>query len=342
MRNIILVTGGAGYIGAHVCKALSKNGFLPVVYDNLCSGNESHVKWGPFEEGDIRDKEKLAEVMKRYRPAAVMHFAALIQVGESVADPAKYYDNNVHGSLCLLETAREHGIRHLVFSSTAAVYGLPQDDAISENHPLLPVNPYGNTKLAMEQMIRDFSEAYGMKYAILRYFNAAGADVDGELGTAYKIDTHIIPLLMRVAAGEMSEIKVFGTDYASPDGTAIRDYIHVQDLAEAHVLALRRVQDTGENLTLNLGTSRGHTVQQVLDKVREVTQRPVPARASARRPGDPACLVADASRARDVLKWEPQHSDLHTIVSSAWEWHQKKTSPEHWNTFEQRVVGGVA
>lgn len=342
MRNIILVTGGAGYIGAHVCKALSKNGFLPVVYDNLCSGNESHVKWGPFEEGDIRDKAKLAEVIKRYRPGAVMHFAALIQVGESVADPAKYYDNNVRGSLCLLETAREQGIRHLVFSSTAAVYGVPHDAAISENHPLHPVNPYGRTKLAMEDMIRDFSDAYDMRYAILRYFNAAGADVEGELGTAYKVDTHIVPLLMRVASGEMSEIKVFGTDYASPDGTAIRDYVHVQDLADAHVLALRRIRETDENLVLNLGTSRGHTVQQVLEKVREVTQRPVPSRASARRPGDPACLVADASRARDVLKWEPRHSDLHTIVSSAWEWHQKKTSPEHWNSFEPRVVGGVA
>jgi UDP-glucose 4-epimerase len=194
----------------------------------------------------------------------------------------------------------------------------------------------------MEDMIRDFSDAYDMRYAILRYFNAAGADVEGELGTAYKVDTHIVPLLMRVASGEMSEIKVFGTDYASPDGTAIRDYVHVQDLADAHVLALRRIRETDENLVLNLGTSRGHTVQQVLEKVREVTQRPVPSRASARRPGDPACLVADASRARDVLKWEPRHSDLHTIVSSAWEWHQKKTSPEHWNSFEPRVVGGVA
>ncbi|HYD18088.1 MAG TPA: UDP-glucose 4-epimerase GalE [Patescibacteria group bacterium] len=342
MRNIILVTGGAGYIGAHVCKALSRCGYLPVAYDNLCSGNESHVKWGPFEEGDIRDTARLSEVIQRYRPGAIMHFAALIQVGESVSDPAKYYDNNVNGSLSLLQAARAHDIRHLVFSSTAAVYGMPQGEAINENHPLVPINPYGRTKLAMENMIRDFADAYGLKYAILRYFNAAGADVDGELGTAYKVDTHIVPLLMKVAAGEMSEIKVFGTDYASRDGTAIRDYIHVQDLAEAHVLALRRIRERDESLTLNLGTSEGHTVQEVLEKVREVTRRPVPSRATARRPGDPERLVADASRARDVLNWQPRHSDLHTIVSSAWDWHLKKTSPDTWNNISVRTAAGVA
>ncbi|MBU6476214.1 MAG: UDP-glucose 4-epimerase GalE, partial [Alphaproteobacteria bacterium] len=241
MNSTVLVTGGAGYIGSHVCKALAASGFTPVSYDNLCSGNKDHVRWGPLETGDIRNKTRLNEVMKAYRPEAVMHFASLIRVGESVMKPAEYYDNNVFGTSCLLGAARKNNIKKIVLSSSAAVYGAPDTGVIPEDHPLRPVNPYGHTKLAAENMLRDHAAAYGFDYAILRYFNAAGADIDGEIGSAYRVDTHIIPLLMRVAAGDMKEIGVFGTDYPSPDGTAVRDYIHVQDLAEAHVLAMHRI-----------------------------------------------------------------------------------------------------
>lgn len=324
MDNVVLVTGGAGYIGAHACKTLARAGFLPVTYDNLSSGNESSVKWGPFEMGDVRDKHRLSMVMKQYQPKAIMHFAALIQVGDSVRNPYEYYDNNVVGSFCLLEAARDNDIRHLVFSSTAAVYGTPVADSVSESHPLSPINPYGHTKLAMENMIRDYAEAYGLSYAILRYFNAAGADVEGEAGTAYKVDTHIIPLLMRVASGQLDEIKIFGADYHSADGTAVRDYIHVQDLAEAHLYALRHIQETNERLVLNLGTSEGCSVQEVITMARRVTGHPIPARLTDRRPGDPDKLVADAGMARSVLGWRPSRSDLHTIMSTAWQWQQIK------------------
>ena len=325
MKENILVVGGAGYIGSHVAKALSKNGFLPIVYDNLCSGNKGHVQWGPLEEGDIRDRTRLSAVIKQHDIKAIIHLAAHIQVGESVSDPAKYYDNNVFGSFCLLEEARNHGVKNIVFSSTAAVYGVPETCLISEDHRLCPINPYGHTKLAVENMIRDYSGAYGQNHAILRYFNAAGADMDADVGTAYKVDTHIIPLLMRVASGDMSEINIFGTDYASPDGTAMRDYIHVQDLAEAHVLSLRYIREGGLNLTLNLGASKGYTVQEVVSMVREVTRHPIPVKTSERRLGDPAVLVADASKAQNILNWRPKHSDLKTIIATAWAWRKKQT-----------------
>jgi UDP-arabinose 4-epimerase len=328
MRENILVTGGAGYIGAHVCKTLSRNGFLPVTYDNLYSGSRGHVQWGPLEEGDIRDRTRLAEVIRKYNIKSVIHLAAFIQVGESVSDPAKYYDNNVYGSLCLLEEARSHGIKHIVFSSTAAVYGVPDAKVISEDHPLRPINPYGQTKLAVENIIRDYSVAYGLNYAILRYFNVAGADADAEVGASHKAATNLIPLLMRVASGDMPEIKVFGMDYDSADGTAVRDYIHVQDLAEAHVLALRRVRETCANLTLNLGTSQGYTVQEVIDMARQVTQHPIPARKGERRPGDPTAVVANATQAHNVLNWRPSRSDLNTIISTAWKWRRKQILAE--------------
>jgi UDP-arabinose 4-epimerase len=324
MNNTVLVTGGAGYIGSHVCKALAARGFTPVSYDNLCSGNKDHVRWGPLEIGDIRDQTRLTEVIKSHQPEAIMHFAALIQVGESVANPVKYYDNNVFGSFCLLNAAQKHNIRHMVFSSTAAVYGTPLTETISEDHPLRPVNPYGHTKLAMENMIRDYATAYNFNYAILRYFNAAGADLDCDIGSSYKVDTHIIPLLMRVAGGDLKEISLYGTDYPSPDGTAMRDYLHVQDLAEAHILALRHIREKSGQLILNLGTSQGHTVQQVVTMARRVTRHPIPSRSYPRRSGDPFRLVADATQARLQLNWEPQYSDLQTIISTAWAWQQKK------------------
>ncbi|MGH1456465.1 MAG: UDP-glucose 4-epimerase GalE [Alphaproteobacteria bacterium] len=324
MTKNILVTGGAGYIGSHVCKALSQDGFNPIAYDNLCTGNREAVKWGALEVGDILDVDRLDNIIDQYNPVAIMHFAALIQVGESVSDPARYYYNNVYGSYCLLEQARKNGIKNMVFSSTAAVYGIPQSDMITEEHPLAPINPYGATKLAMENMIRDYSSAYGLNYAILRYFNAAGADPDGELGTAYPKDTHIIPLLMQTATGERPQIDIFGTDYNTPDGTAIRDYIHVTDLARAHVLSLQHILNGQGNLTLNLGTSSGFSVRHVLETARQVTTCSIPSDDKPRREGDPKILVADANTAKITLNWIPELSNLQDIIKTAWEWQNKK------------------
>lgn len=320
----VLVAGGAGYIGSHVCKALKKSGFIPVTYDNLCSGNREAVQWGPFIYGDIRDRKRLARIFEICRPCAVMHFAALIQVGQSVDDPAEFYNNNVYGSLCLMEEARLHNIQAVVFSSTAAVYGAAGSDPLHENLPLKPVNPYGQTKLSVENIIKDYEKAYGTQYAILRYFNAAGADPDTETGTAYKKDTHIIPLLMRVAAGMMPGIKIFGTDYNTPDGTAIRDYIHVTDLAEAHVRALGHILRKKGNLILNLGTNQGYSVRQVIDTARLVTGQDIPAENDVRREGDPPVLIADARQAQEVLNWKPHYSDLRCIIDTAWKWRQKQ------------------
>lgn len=324
MTKNILVTGGAGYIGSHVCKALKQHGYTPVVYDNLCSGNKSAVKWGPFIEGDIRDRELLSKTIAEYKPVAIMHFAALIQVGESVSNPSLYYNNNVYGSFCLLEAAHEHGIKHMVFSSTAAVYGLPETSPIPEDTVKKPINPYGQTKLMMEQMIYDYAAAYGLNYGVLRYFNAAGADPEGEAGTAYKVDTHIIPLLMRVAGGLMPEIKVFGTDYNTPDGTAVRDYIHVTDLAEAHILALDHILSGKDSVILNIGTTKGLSVAEVIGTARKVTGHAIPERLSERRAGDPPILVAEATKARNILNWTPRYSDIETIVRTAWAWRQKQ------------------
>ncbi len=325
-RQNILVTGGAGYIGSHVCKALAAKGYTPVVYDNLCSGNREAVQWGPFVEGDIRDRARLKSVFQEYNPVAVMHFAALIQVAESVADPALYYDNNVHGSLCLLDEARLHDVKHIVFSSTAAVYGMPETSPVNEDSKHAPINPYGQTKLSTERMIVDFEKAYGFHYAILRYFNAAGADPENQTGSAYKKDSHIIPLLMRVASGLLPEIKLFGEDYDTPDGTAIRDYIHVTDLADAHILALAHILEGKGNLILNIGKNEGYSVAHVIDVAKRVTGKDIAVNKCPRRPGDPSILVANANRAQQILNWKPRHSDLETIVDTAWKWRQKQNS----------------
>lgn len=323
-KNIILVTGGAGYIGSNVCKALSESGYTPVTYDNLCSGNKSAVNWGPFEQGDIRDRERLRAIIKKYKPEAVMHFAALIQVGQSVIDPAIYYHNNVYGSLCLLEEMREAGIKHIVCSSTAAVYGTPLSVPIPEDAPKLPINPYGQSKLMMENMISDYSNAYGTQYAVLRYFNAAGADTETEAGSAYKTDTHIIPLLMRVASGLLPEIKLFGEDYDTEDGTAVRDYIHITDLAQAHILALEHIMAGKGNLAVNIGNSTGYSVAQVIEAAKRITGKDIAVAKSPRRAGDPAVLIADSARAKNILNWKPAYSDLDTIVETAWKWRQKQ------------------
>jgi len=322
-NSTVLVTGGAGFVGSHACKALSRHGFTPVVYDNLSHGHEDAVRWGPLERGDLLDRTRLGEVIAAHNPAAIMHFAAFIAVGESVTDPGKYYRNNVAGSLSLMEATRDHGIKAFVFSSTAAVYGLPEVVPIPEGAPKLPINPYGHSKWMVECMLRDFGEAHGLKSMALRYFNAAGADPDGETGERHDPETHLIPLALDAAAGDGKPLTVFGEDYDTPDGTCIRDYIHVADLAEAHVAALQALLDGAGSNAYNLGTGNGFTVRQVIDTVEKVTGRAVPHSIGPRRAGDPASLVADPSAANRDLGWRPRMSDLDSIVATAWAWHQK-------------------
>ncbi|WP_341704390.1 UDP-glucose 4-epimerase GalE [Ferrovibrio sp.] len=319
----ILVAGGAGFVGSHVCKALAAAGFRPVVYDDLSAGHEDAVRWGPLERGDIRDGGRLAAVLAQHRPMAALHFAARIEAGESMRDPGAFYAVNVGGTLSLLQALREAGIGICVFSSTAAVYGLPQSATLAESHPLLPVNPYGATKLAAERMLADFAYAHGSRFVALRYFNAAGADPDGELGERHDPETHLIPLVLQAAAGQRPQIAVYGTDYPTPDGTCIRDYVHVSDLAAAHVLALRHLLGGGDSARLNLGNGSGFSVRQVIDAARHVTGRAIPVQEAARRAGDPPVLVADAAQSRAVLGWQPQRAALETQIGDAWAWLRK-------------------
>ena len=292
-----------------------------MVLDSLARGHDWAVRWGELVRGDIADRTVLDGVFREYDPVAVMHFAAYIFVGESVQDPAAYYENNVGGAISLLQAMRRHGCRHLIFSSTAAVYGTPERVPIPEEHPLGPINPYGWTKMMIEQVIRDFSAAYPMRHALLRYFNAAGADPEGEIGEDHDPENHLIPLILFTLLGRRERVEVFGTDYDTPDGTAIRDYIHVADLVDAHVLALRHLLEGGESLCLNLGAGQGHTVREVIRAVERITGRQVPFRDAPRRAGDPPALVAAADKARAVLGWNPVRSDLDTIISTAWRWH---------------------
>lgn len=321
-ETTILVTGGAGYIGSHACKALAQAGYLPVSYDNLVYGHRRAVRWGPLEAGDINDRARLDAVIERYRPAAVMHFAAYAYVGESVSNPGKYYRNNVAGTLTLLEAMRDHGIATFVFSSTCATYGEPQQIPINEDHPQRPINPYGTSKWMIERMLADFEIAHGLKWIALRYFNAAGADPDGEIGEAHDPETHLIPLVLDAASGTRASITVYGEDYATPDGTCIRDYIHVSDLADAHVLALRSLQSGGPSAAYNLGNEQGFSVRDVIALAQQITGREIPVIQGARRPGDPPTLVADASRAQQVLGWQPRYASLQEILKTAWRWHQ--------------------
>jgi UDP-arabinose 4-epimerase len=323
----VLVTGGAGYIGSHACKALARAGFLPIVYDSLVYGHASAVKWGPLERGDIADRGRLDQVIRQYRPAAVMHFAAYTYVGESVADPGKYYRNNAVGSLSLLEAARDHGISRFVFSSTAATYGLPAVLPIREDTPQAPVNPYGTSKLIVEHMLHDFRAAHGLASIALRYFNAAGADPDREIGEDHTPETHLIPLILDAAAGRRPNVTVFGTDYGTPDGTCIRDYVHVSDLAEAHVLALRALESGSLRPAYNLGNGNGFSVREVIRTAEHVTGRRVPVVEAGRREGDPSVLISDASLARAELEWRPAITDFEQIVRTAWAWHQRSLSP---------------
>jgi UDP-arabinose 4-epimerase len=322
-EKAVLVTGGAGYIGSHACKALSRAGYFPVTYDNLVYGHERAVRWGPLEQGDILDRARLDEVMNRYKPEAVMHFAAFAYVGESVADPGKYYRNNLIGSLTLLEAMRDHGSRRFVFSSTCATYGNPDSLPIRENAPQTPINPYGASKLFVERMLKDFEAAHDIRSIALRYFNAAGADPDNEIGESHDPETHLIPLLLDAASGRRPDVKIFGTDYPTPDGTCIRDYIHVSDLADAHVKALQALERSSPPSAYNLGNGRGFSVREVIDAVERVTGLKVPAPIGERRPGDPARLVSDASKACRELGWEPRIAELDQIISTAWAWHQR-------------------
>jgi len=321
MSHTILVTGGAGYIGSHACKALARAGFRPVAYDSLVNGHREAVKWGPLIEADLTDTARLADTLRRFDVAAVMHFAAFAYVGESVAKPDLYFRNNVVNSLGLLEAMRERGLKRIVFSSTCATYGHPERMPIAESTHQRPINPYGETKLMVERMLHWYGAAHGFTYASLRYFNAAGADLAGEIGEDHHPETHLIPLVLEAALGRRAQIDIFGTDYPTPDGTAIRDYIHVEDLVEAHILALQHLLKGGLSQSLNLGTGAGHSVREVIAAAERVTGRRIARRETARRAGDPPVLVADAHRAREVLGWAPRHSDLDTIIKTAWAWH---------------------
>jgi UDP-arabinose 4-epimerase len=313
----ILVTGGAGYIGSHTAKLLRLEGIEPVVYDNLSTGNRSSVRWGPFVNGDILDAAHLIEVIEKYEPEAVIHFAASAYVGESVTDPAKYYHNNVVGTLLLLDACRRTGLGKIIFSSSCATYGVPDTLPIVEATPQKPINPYGRTKLIAEHILADYAAAFGLRYVVLRYFNACGADPEGELGEWHAPETHLIPRALLAAAGKIPHLEVFGDDYDTHDGTCVRDYIHVADLAHAHLLAYRHLAGESENLAVNLGSGRGFSIQEVLGAIDRVTGKPVPIAIRPRRAGDPPALYADAGLARDVLGFSPRYSNLETIVRTA-------------------------
>ena len=318
----MLVTGGAGYVGSHACKALARAGYLPVTYDNLSRGHAWAVKWGPLERGDLMNAARLGAVFRKHRPVAVLHFAALANVGEAVADPRHCYRINVGGTINLLEAMREAAVNRIVFSSSCAVYGAPKKIPIPESHARAPLNPYGRSKLMAELIFADAASAYGLDSVSLRYFNAAGADPDGEIGEVHDPETHLIPLALEAAAGPRRKLTIHGTDYPTRDGTCIRDYVHVADLADAHVLALGYLARKRGAGAFNLGNGGGFSVRQVIAAAERVTGRNVQVREGPRRPGDSPVLVGDAASARRKLGWKPRHRDLEAIIGSAWRWSQ--------------------
>ncbi len=322
-NKCVLVTGGAGYIGAHACKALAEAGYTPVTYDNLVYGHSAAVKWGPLEKGDIGDRKQLEMVMQKYKPSAVMHFAAYAYVGESVKNPAKYYRNNVAGTLSLLESMKSCSIDKIIFSSTCATYGMPDQIPIAENHPQNPINPYGRSKLMIEWIIQDFAAAYGLKFVSLRYFNAAGADPDAEIGEEHDPETHLIPLVLDAALGRRNRLEIYGTDYDTPDGTCIRDYIHVTDLANAHLLALEHLNVGGQSDVFNLGNGNGFSVREVITTAKNVTGCDIPCLETERRPGDPSVLIGSSEKIRNKLGWRAAHDSLEVIIKTAWRWHKQ-------------------
>ncbi|SIQ40233.1 UDP-galactose 4-epimerase [Rhizobium sp. RU20A] len=326
MQKTVLVVGGAGYIGSHTCMMLAKRGYIPVVFDNLYNGHEEFVRWGILERGDIRDRARIAEVIATHKPDAILHFAALIEVGESVKNPLAFYENNVIGSLNLLQSAIDGGVKHIVFSSTCATYGLPETETLDETHGQKPINPYGRTKWIVEQAIRDYSDLLGLSAVILRYFNAAGADFEGRIGEWHKPETHAVPLAIEAAMGRRQGFKIFGTDYPTRDGTCVRDYIHVLDLADAHVRAVDYLLAGGKTEAINLGTGVGTTVRELLDTIRAVSGRDFTVEEAPRREGDSTLLVADNKKAAALLGWAPRYG-IEDIVRSAWNWHSKHNAP---------------
>ncbi len=322
----VLVTGGAGYIGSHTAKCLAQAGFEPVVFDNLDRGHREAVKWGPLVVGDLADRAALDRVFAQYPIHAVLHFAAFAYVGESMQAPDMYFRNNFAGSMNLLDAMRAHKVGSIIFSSTCATYGDPVRIPISEDHPQNPVNPYGESKRMVERLLHWYGACYGLRSVALRYFNAAGADPDGELGEEHHPETHLIPLAISAALGLTKALEIYGTDYDTPDGTAIRDYLHVTDLGEAHVAALRYLDGGGASTAINLGTGRGYSVREVTAMVEQVSGRKVPVREVGRRAGDPPRLVADASKSAELLRWKPHHSALEVIVRTAWSWKAKSAA----------------
>jgi UDP-glucose-4-epimerase GalE len=320
----ILIVGGAGYVGSHTAKLLAAAGRTPVVFDNLSSGHRWAVQWGPFEEGDLCDRAAIDRVLERHDIEAVIDFAAHIEVGESVRNPRKYFRNNFVNTANLLDAMVDRGIKDIVFSSTAAVYGDPVQVPIPEDHRQLPVNPYGESKLFVERALRWYGDAYGLRWAALRYFNAAGADPEGGIGEDHAPESHLIPLAIKAALGQRGELQVFGTDYPTPDGTAVRDYIHVVDLSQAHLLALGHLAAGRGSFAANIGTGQGHSVREVIAAVEKVSGRTVPHREVDRRPGDAPVLVADARRVAELLGFRPRYPDLTTIVEHAWKWHASR------------------
>jgi UDP-glucose-4-epimerase GalE len=319
----VLVVGGAGYIGAHTCKNLSANGVLPVTFDNLSTGHRDFVRFGPLVEGDMFNAGAVAEACRAWGVTAVIHFAASAYVAESIADPAKYYRNNVSGTLGLLEGMREAGVRDIIFSSTCAVYGQPETVPIKESTPPHPVNPYGASKLMIERILADYGNAYGTRWISLRYFNAAGADLDGEIGEVRDPEPHLIPRALMTLLGHIDDFQICGLDYPTDDGSAVRDYIHVSDLAEAHRLALAGLAGNVANLAMNLGTGKGFSVKQVLSRIEAITGRALPAVSGPRRSGDPAVLIAEPGLARERVGFKAVFSSIDQIIETAWAWHQK-------------------
>lgn len=321
---MILIVGGAGYVGSHANKYFHGKGYKTVVFDNLVYGHRSFVKWGDFVMGDLSDKGQIRRCFEQYTIDAVMHFSAFAYVGESVTDPAKYYRNNVANTLNLLDIMLEFGVRYFIFSSSCATYGMPREIPITEDHPRSPISPYGRTKAMVEDILRDYDAAYGIKHINLRYFNAAGADPEGELGERHDPETHLIPLTVYAAIGRLENLKIFGTDYPTKDGTCIRDYVHVTDLADAHLLALQYVRQAQASDSFNLGNGNGYSVREVIDAVRRVSGRNVAVIETERRAGDPPVLIGSSSKAMTTLGWRPQFGDLESIISTAWRWHSGK------------------
>lgn len=320
---MILIVGGAGYIGSHVNKELNRQGYETIVFDNLSFGHQDFIKWGIFEQGDLGNINDIRTVFKKYHIEAVMHFAAFTYVGESVEDPQKYYLNNLRNTLNLLQVMLEEKVKYFVFSSTCATYGTPQEVPITENHPQKPINPYGKGKFMVEQILKDYCPAYGLNYVSLRYFNAAGADPEAEIGEQHNPETHLIPLTLDAAIGKRENIQIFGSDYPTPDGTCIRDYIHVMDLADAHIKALQYLQKGNDSDVFNLGNGQGFSVKEVIETSQKITGKQILIKEAERRPGDPPILVGSSIKAQKILGWHPKFPDLESIIETAWKWHQK-------------------